>query len=409
MPYFLQKFGIFCLLDNNQYDFNKSYEYVVGAGAIRSVIANENNKLTAIDSFIQEADDWIFGHVAYDIKNEIESLHSLHPDGIQFPDFLFFVPEIVFIIDGNKLQIGVINNFNADEIFEEIISYKIPVKEMQLSPEFETRFSENEYNETVNKILDHIRRGDCYEMNFCQEFFANDIEIDPIRVYQKLSELSPNPFAAFYKHLNKYLICASPERFLKKTANTIISQPIKGTARRILDDAKADGKQKEKLLNNLKERSENIMIVDLVRNDLAKVCEEGSVKVDEFLSIYSFPQVHQMISTISGVLKKNKSFSEIFNAAFPMGSMTGAPKKRVLELIEKYERTKRGLFSGTLGYISPSGDFDFNVIIRSILYNQDNKYISIQAGSAITFKSKPKKEFEECLVKIEVLMKALKD
>ena len=201
-------------------------------------------------------------------------------------------------------------------------------------------------------------------------------------------------------------MCASPERFLKKIKNTILSQPIKGTSKRG-NNIKEDEEEKKALQLNEKERSENTMIVDLVRNDLSKICTEGSVMVKEYLKIYSFPQVHQMISTISGNLRENISFSEILSATFPMGSMTGAPKKRVMELIEQYEKTKRGLFSGTVGYINPGGDFDFNVVIRSILYNEENNYLSIQAGSAITFKSDPHKEYEECNIKIEAMRQAL--
>jgi para-aminobenzoate synthetase component 1 len=150
------------------------------------------------------------------------------------------------------------------------------------------------------------------------------------------------------------------------------------------------------------------MIVDLVRNDLSKICIEGSVKVDELFGIYSFPQVHQMISTISGQLKSTKAdLADIFKATFPMASMTGAPKKRVMELIELFEKTKRGIFSGALGYITPDNDFDFNVVIRSILYNSNDKYVSILAGSAITYASNAENEYEECLLKIEAMRKAL--
>jgi para-aminobenzoate synthetase component 1 len=151
------------------------------------------------------------------------------------------------------------------------------------------------------------------------------------------------------------------------------------------------------------------MVVDLVRNDLSKVCEEGTVQVDELFGIYSFPQVHQMISTISGKLKNNISFSEIIRATFPMGSMTGAPKRRVMQLIEQYETTKRGIFSGAVGYISPDGDFDFNVVIRSIMYNKSSGYLSFQTGSAITFYSDPQAEWEECLLKAEAMKKVFQD
>lgn len=405
---FIKKFSIFSFLDNHEYDFNKSYECIAGAGAADYIISNGNNNLRDLDQIKKRnSADWIFGHVSYDVKNEIENLQSANPDGIGFPDFFFFVPKIVFILIENELKIGVYNSIDAQEIYNEIISSE-PVKYVNYpSPLLQAGFTKNEYKETVQKLQQHILRGDCYEINFCQEFYADDAAIDPLSVYKKLSALSPNPFSAFYKYEDKYLMCASPERFLKKKGSSIISQPIKGTANRIKNDLEGDEQQKKNLLYNDKERSENIMIVDLVRNDLAKICTQGSVTVNEFLKIYSFPQVHQMISTISGNLKENISLADIFYATFPMGSMTGAPKKKAMELIEKYEITRRGLFSGTLGYITPEGDFDFNVVIRSLLYNQSNSYLSIQAGSAITFKSDAENEYEECLLKISAMKKAL--
>jgi len=404
---FLQKFGIFCFLDNNEYEFDKSYECIAGAGILQSIVAKQFGYFSEINEFQKLHKDWIFGHLSYDIKNEIEDLHSLNPDGIKFPEYFFFVPEIVFIISGNELQIGICNSFDTDNIHKQIISCSAEINKHYNRAEIKSRFTKNEYITTVKKLQEHILRGDCYEINFCQEFYINETEIDPLFVYSQLTKLSPSPFSAFYKYHDRFLLCSSPERFLKKAGNTVISQPIKGTSERIINDAKADDQLKKNLLNNDKERSENIMIVDLVRNDLAKICEEGSVFVKDLLSVYSFPHVHQMISTISGTLKNNISLADVFRATFPMGSMTGAPKKRVMELIEMYEKTKRGLFSGSVGYINPEGDFDFNVVIRSILYNSSEKYLSIQAGSAITFKSVPEKEYEECLLKIAALRNVL--
>ncbi|MEO8414659.1 MAG: anthranilate synthase component I family protein [Ginsengibacter sp.] len=404
---FLQKFGIFCLLDNHSYEFDKSYECIAGAGVIHSIISDDNSSLHDIDVFQKRHQDWIFGHVSYDIKNEIEHLESLNPDGIRFPGFLFFIPKIVFIVTEDKLQIGVYPPHDAREIYDAMILCRPGEIINANAPVLTSRFSRNEYIETVKKLKEHILRGDCYEINFCQEFYADNRFIDPLHVYRKLGVLSPNPFSAFYRYEDKYLMCASPERFLKKTGRTIISQPIKGTAKRISDNPKTDEQEKKDLLKNEKERSENIMIIDLVRNDLAKICTEGSVFVKEFLNIYSFPQVHQMISTITGNLREHVTLDEIFTAAFPMGSMTGAPKKRVMELIDQYEKTKRGLFSGTVGYINPDGNFDFNVVIRSVLYNQADGYVSIQAGSAITFKSNPEKEYEECIMKVAAMKRSL--
>ena len=271
------------------------------------------------------------------------------------------------------------------------------------------KIQKEEYLAVIRQLKQHILRGDCYEINFCQEFFSDSVVIDPLTAYKKLNEFSPNPFSALYKLEDKWLLCASPERFLKKEGPKILSQPIKGTSKRIPGNTVSDNKSKEDLLQSNKDRSENVMVVDLVRNDLSKVCEEGTVQVDELFGIYSFPQVHQMISTISGELKKKISFSEIIRATFPMGSMTGAPKKRVMELIEQYETTKRGIFSGAVGYISPDGDFDFNVVIRSIMYNGSSGYLSFQTGSAITFYSDPEKEWEECLLKAEAMKKVFQD
>jgi para-aminobenzoate synthetase component I len=149
------------------------------------------------------------------------------------------------------------------------------------------------------------------------------------------------------------------------------------------------------------------MVVDLMRNDLSKICRPGSVRVDELFGVYSFPQVHQLISTISGTLEKDTSFVNIIEATFPMGSMTGAPKQRVLQLIEQYEPTSRGIFSGAVGYITPVGDFDLNVVIRSLMYNETTKYLSYQVGSGITFYSDAAQEWEECLLKASAIKKVL--
>lgn len=268
------------------------------------------------------------------------------------------------------------------------------------------RMEKADYLQIINQIKEHIKKGDCYELNFCQEFFAEQARIEPVDIYQKLSALSPNPFSVFYKLDHRYLLCASPERYMMRKGNRIWSQPIKGTAPRRLDNEKLDQEQKDELLKSPKQRSENVMVVDLVRNDLSKICEEGTVEVEELFGIYTYPQVHQMISTITGTLQPQLSFVDIVQATFPMGSMTGAPKKRVMQLIEQYEKTKRGLFSGAAGYIAPNGDFDFNVVIRSVLYNEETNYISYQVGGGITFQSDAEEEYEECMLKA-MAMKAV--
>ena len=402
-----KQFNTFCFLDNHQYQIPPhSMECLLAAGAKRQLKVDAGNALQELQQFIDEKKGWLFGHLGYDLKNEIENLNSSNTDKIKFPDLFFFEPEIIIRVSESEL---IIEADDPDSVFA-AVSSTIPVLEsLSNLVTIQNRFSKQEYFSIINDLRQHILRGDCYEINFCQDFFAEEAMIDPIAVYKKLSSISPNPFSALYRLSDQWLICASPERFIKKQENNILSQPIKGTSKRDLHDKQIDSKSKTDLKYSAKDRSENVMVVDLVRNDLSKICDEGTVKVDELYGIYSFPQVHQMISTVSGELKKDISFSEIIKATFPMGSMTGAPKKRVMELIEKYEQTKRGIFSGALGYISPDGDFDFNVVIRSIMYNAESKYLSFQAGSGITFSSDPENEWEECLMKAAAMKKVLEE
>jgi para-aminobenzoate synthetase component I len=401
-----KQFSIFCLLDDNHNAEDQTFDCLIGAGNIKTLKASAGTAFFELENFIKEEQDWAFGHIGYDLKNEVEQLTSGNRDSAGFPDIFFFIPEVVFILKDKELKIGVIDK-NADKVFEAIVNMPVALEQKRESGiTLDSRYTKEEYLETIGKIREHILVGDCYEINLCQEFYAEEVSIDPAGVYNKLTELSPNPFSGFYKLNDKYLLCASPERFLKKTGKKLISQPIKGTCKRDLKDKEQDDVSKHELLNSAKERSENVMITDLVRNDLSKISTEGSVNVDELFGIYSFPQVHQMISTVSATLA-TESIADILKATFPMGSMTGAPKKRVMELIEHYERTKRGVFSGSIGYITPEGDFDLNVVIRSIIYNSSNKYLSISAGSAITFHSKAEDEYEECLLKISAMKKAL--
>ena len=404
------QFDICCFFDSNSYaSTHSSYECLLAAGAKKMVKASAGDAFESLKAFHKENPDWLFGHLGYDLKNGIEKLGSAHFDGIQFPDLFFFVPEYIILVRGSEISINSETTLSAEDIREQIgitpVSEAIP-RSGRVA--IRSRFTKEEYIQAVNQLREHILKGDCYEINFCQEFFAERAVIDPLSVYTSLRAVSPNPFAAFYKLENRYLLCASPERYIKKEGARIISQPIKGTAKRIVNNQADDNKTRNDLLNSRKDRSENVMVVDLVRNDLSKVCEEGSVKVDELYGIYSFPQVHQMISTVSGIACSDTHWVDILKATFPMGSMTGAPKKKVMELIEEYERTKRGLFSGAVGYINPDGNFDFNVVIRSIFFNAARQYLSYQVGSAITWYSDAEMEYEECMLKAAGIEKTLR-
>jgi para-aminobenzoate synthetase component 1 len=398
------QFNICCFLDNHEYEAtHHSYECLVGAGA-QNIFEPSEDFFASLAQFDKTTNDWVFGHFNYELKNieEQETAPGHHQVG--FPDCFLFVPEVVLQLRNTELVIGVISR-DAGAIFKEILNSDIVPSTLAMV-DIKPKMTRNEYIGKVRELIGHIKRGNCYEINFCQEFFAYDA-INPQAIYHQLNILSPNPFSAFYKLYNNFLLCSSPERYISKKGDKIISQPIKGTLARSAD-IEADHRNRQQLHDSKKEQSENVMIVDLVRNDLSKVCIEGSVKVEELFGIYSFPYVHQMISTISGSLKEEAGISEIIQATFPMGSMTGAPKVKVMELIDKYESSKRGIYSGAVGYISPQKDFDFNVVIRSIVYNQETSYISYHVGSAITFYSDPLQEYEECLLKAKAISQIFK-
>jgi para-aminobenzoate synthetase component 1 len=266
--------------------------------------------------------------------------------------------------------------------------------------------SKEEYIQKFDVIKENIQLGNCYEMNFCHEFYTESIKIDPWKTYQNVNELTNAPFSCFFKKNKQFILSASPERFLKKEGNKITSQPIKGTAKRGRTKEE-DTRIKYELENNQKERAENVMIVDLVRNDLSKTAKTASVKVEELCKVYSFDTVHQMISTVTSQIEKTTHCVDVLKSTFPMGSMTGAPKIAAMKLIEKLETTKRGVYSGAVGYFTPEQDFDFNVIIRSILYDSKRENISFMVGGAITIKANAEQEYQETLLKAEALLKVL--
>ena len=397
-------------LDSNNYSQKySSYDLIVAVDAFTSIKTDYNNSFEDLNQYQSHTKDWLFGYLSYDLKNDIEDLKSKNFDGLEFPDLYFFQPKKLFLVKENLLEIQYLNMVD-DEVeydFNEILSQKSKVKSQKSAISIEQRVSKEIYLEKVKKMLNHINRGDIYEANFCMEFFAKEAEINPVETYSKLNEISEPPFAVYFKNDKQYLLSASPERYLRKEEQKVISQPIKGTAKRSIDLIH-DEQLKKELGINEKERSENIMIVDLVRNDLSHTATKGSVKVEELCGLYTFKQVHQMVSTIVSEVEFTTSPIEIIKTTFPMGSMTGAPKISAMKIIEELEETKRALYSGAVGYFTPNGDFDFNVVIRSILYNSSNQYLSFSVGSAITSLSNPEMEYEECLLKAKAMFEVLK-
>lgn len=403
-----QQFREVVFLDSNDYHQNyTNYDCILAVDAFTSIKTDSYNAFEDLKQYQQQTKDWLFGYLSYDLKNDTEELQSNNHDGLYFPDLFFFQPKKLFLLKGNELEVHYLrlcdDEFETD--FEEII--QCAAFEVQTSKvEIKQRISKESYLAKVTSMLEHIHRGDIYEANFCMEFYAENTAIHPLTIYNKLNNISNPPFATFFKNNDNYLLSASPERFLKKEGLKVISQPIKGTSKRYEDDI-LDNQSKLDLQNSPKERSENIMIVDLVRNDLSHTATKGSVEVEELCQIYSFKQVHQMISTIVSQVDASTSPVEIIKTTFPMGSMTGAPKISAMNIIEELEETKRGLYSGSVGYFTPNNDFDFNVVIRSILYNAKEKYVSFSVGSAITSLSEPEKEYEECLLKAKAMFEVL--
>jgi para-aminobenzoate synthetase component I len=400
-----ENYSSVAFLNSNQADYDPyttGYDAMLAVGAVKHICPVESNPaFSALKDFSDQNNDWIFGFISYDLKNQLENLKSENVDGIKMPLMHFFVPEIVFLFKGDGVNMGILSDSEYSgrekELWETASQFSFKTENSHMEKILH-RVSRNEYIRNVEIIKNHIQAGDIYEANYCIEFYSENAEIDPVDTYLKLNLHNPSPFSCFYRINEKYLISSSPERFLARRGKKLISQPIKGTIKRGKTPDE-DEILRSKLFNDPKERSENVMIVDLVRNDLSRSAEKGSVRVEELFGIYTYPRVHQMISTVTSILNNEMHFVDAIKLAFPMGSMTGAPKIRAMELIEDYEATRRGLYSGAVGYIEPGKDFDFNVIIRSILYNHSNNFLSFMAGSAITIESDPEKEYDECLLK----------
>lgn len=402
-----------CLDSNREQNLNQlyaSYDLVVAVDAFTSIQTDYEKAFEELHIYQSITKDWLFGYLSYDLKNDIEELASTNFDGLQFPELFFFQPKKIFLVKGNEVEMLYLNMCD-DELesdFEEISNFQTDSLPNQNNTalEIKPRISKDVYLEKTAKMLQYIQEGKVYEANYCMEFYAEEATVNPLAVYYKLNEISFPPFAVYFKNHQHFVASASPERYIKKKGTKIISQPIKGTAKRSTN-IEEDEHLKENLSKNSKECSENIMIVDLVRNDLSQTATKGSVVVEELCKVYTYKQVHQMISTIVSEVSLQTAPVEILRTTFPMGSMTGAPKIAAMQFIEELEETKRGLYSGVIGYFTPKGDFDFNVVIRSILYNANNQYLSFSVGSAITSQAIPEMEYEECMLKAKALFEVL--
>jgi para-aminobenzoate synthetase component 1 len=416
-----QQFDVAVLLDsNNQPQQYSSFNCALAADEFTSIKTDYHQAFEKLKEYQTVTKDYIFGYISYDVKNDVERVSSNNFDGLEFSDLYFFQPKKLIFIKQNKVEFHYLPLVD-DEIeidFKTISSFSVRGKSHDAnkkkhldtaindkdlkSIKIKLRLHKETYHKKATTLLEHIHRGDLYEANFCQEFYAENATINPLEVFAHLNKISEPPFAVFLKIDHQYLLSASPERYIRKEQHKIISQPIKGTAKRLISHID-DEKIASELQRDEKERAENVMIVDLVRNDISKIAKKGTVHVEELCKVYSFKQVHQLISTVVCEIEEKTHAVDVLKQTFPMGSMTGAPKVSAMKIIERLEETKRGLYSGTVGYFTPEGDFDFNVVIRSILYNEEKKYVSYSVGSAITAKSTPEKEYQECLLKAKAM------
>ncbi len=346
--------------------------------------------------------EWIFVFVSYEGKNSVEQLHSSKEAGIAFAAATFFIPQHVWEIqpDGIHIRKG-----TGSSIISDIQDAEVAIPMQQSNIAVKQVVSKESYFNAFDQLQQIIAQGDAYEINYCIPFTATG-NLSPAETYLRLNKKIPMPFSVYYKFNTEYILSASPERFIKKTGDTIISQPIKGTSKRGQNEAE-DEALKQQLGSSEKEQSENTMIVDLVRNDLSRTAVAGSVIVPELSGLYTFPNVHQLISTVQSTIDPLYSAIDVIQQAFPMGSMTGAPKVNVMKFIDRIEALSRGPFSGTVGYMDPYDNFDFNVLIRSIFYNHSSQQIFMEAGSAITSYAEAETEYEECLLKITPMIHIL--
>ena len=357
-----------------------------------------------MDAFISKSRLRVFGHLGYDLRCDLERLSSDLPDSIGFP--VAQVVEPLVLIRRNEHKVWMLEAQSPELAQREaqrlntMFADAVPTQANPL-PQLKPALSPNKYLEQVSKLKAHIARGDVYEANFCMAFEGAVSDADPAAWFVALEPQASAPFAAYYRLGNRVAMCFSPERFLQRKDDVLRSWPIKGTARRsaIVEEDKCIA---EELARDPKEQNENVMVVDVVRNDLSRVAAKGSVHVEKLFGVQSFKTVHQLVSEVACRVAPGKQTSDCLAAAFPMASMTGAPKIRAMEVLESLETTRRGLYSGSIGWVDPSGDMDWNVVIRTLQLNLDADKASLMVGSAITHICNPEQEYTECLLKAKL-------
>jgi len=356
----------------------------------------------ALNTWLTAQRDWVFGWVGYDVRRSVERFATEHITPSTFPQLLLVRPKNLFKLKGDSIEV-VKGEWSSE------LDCWLDMAPLGASDGIELKplVTREDYDQQFASLMHEIAVGNVYELNYCLPFEAHTRLNDPIATWKKIYARTQAPFATFARFNQFHVLCASPERYLKRLGNEVVSQPIKGTVRRGSTPLE-DEQLKLELVRSKKERAENVMIVDLVRNDLSRCAIRGSVQVEELFGVHSFKTVHHLVSTIRCTVQEDTSWVDLIRATFPMGSMTGAPKVSAMNLISSHESTERGIYSGSIGYIEPNGDFDFNVVIRSLQYDEASAHVSCHVGGAITALCNAEAEYNECLLKVEAVLSALR-
>jgi para-aminobenzoate synthetase component I len=355
------------------------------------------------------------GYFAYDMGHHIEKLPRTAVDDVNIPDSCFGLYDSIIAVDHQTKTTYIIANGINEKPETEVEELKRKINNISAHSfidnpglacsEIQSNFTKEAYMKAVQRVKDYIRSGDIYQANLTQRFKCHTEEA-PFSIYSRLRQLNPAPFACYMNFGEGHILSSSPERFIRIQDNIIETRPIKGTKPRG-GTAEEDRANKEELLSSEKDKSELLMIVDLERNDLGKVSKTGTVKVSELFYLEEYATVHHLVSTVTGEMKDNIDAIDVIQAAFPGGSITGAPKIHSMEIIDELEPTQRNIYTGSIGYLGFNGSIDLNIAIRTIVMKEGTAYF--QAGGGIVWDSDPELEYEETLHKAKALFKTLRN
>ncbi len=346
------------------------------------------------------------GYFSYDLARRLEKLPVISKNQENIADMAVGIYQWVVIIDHLKKQSYLIAHETEQHDWQDLINQfsripkNIKTEVFSILEKPKSNMDKATYQTAFSKIKKYLKEGDCYQVNLSQRF-SSPCSGDPWIAYKKLREINSAPYSAYLNYPELQVLSSSPERFLKVTEGLVETKPIKGTRPRI-GDKNQDKKQIEALKSSKKDRAENVMIVDLLRNDISKNCKEGSVKVPNLFKVESFATVHHLVSTVTGVLEKGHHALDLLRNCFPGGSITGAPKIRSMEIIEELEPNQRGIYCGAIGYIGFNGNMDTNIAIRTLVHSSNT--IRFWAGGGIVNDSNMEEEYQESFDKAEALL-----